>query len=1041
MNTTKVFKVLCLMLVFTLHHSLLVSLTAEDNPSMMDDWEPGSDVHADLIETAIEELLAAEDDWENLWNSLPLAIQITIDEVLAETVDDGGPSTSGRINEAEHSGTVMLGQALDDVNATFVPTGPSSEPERLLNSNSFLFDYPLQGGRGYLFNQRVYNKKKRKYEHHTGLDLIAAGGTPIRAANFGRRSLRVNNCQSDHGLGNVVGIEYLLDDGTNLWSLDCHMSAHRNLNGRPNGTVAIPKSTMVGQVGGTGYCQAHYWGDHDHFELKRGNQLDNPRGPGQHWGYTPYDAKQFGYEKPDDFVGRRRVLMPEFSLTDSGWGDYDILYGTAGKRLYARLMLVGSKEVFDELLVRGRSGFSTTVVDFPAVSQIRGPYTYVASRKLAAGDYTFWAALKKGSEWREGYPIILTVLPSSEDFIRDNDMGSQEFQSWGLSTARYDGYGYGAYAALGNVNAGARWLIRRQGRFAPSVYIGANGVGKVRYKVYPTAGSAPILTDPVDLTSNRFRWVELKKGSTSSWNFDVTGYVELAAGSGSHNEIYLFDAVKFTKLSDETVPSKQLEIDPGSLSAGEMRNLQTRWGVNRCAIYRQGNPNAYLTFTVTVPTDYTASNVEIVMRSCNGISAAPYGWSLNNRRIMTFMTGVDEDRVWTSGGVQLSFEFQEYRPGNVDNCGIMKLRVPTAMFNPGVPNRFHVYAVKDGGPWDWFMLVDSPPGVASAEEPIEDILDVRGSECGEWPSSYGPFQTCVARAKLGSSSSYEVKVRMPEDAEHIRPSVIMRAAQGIHRGQHKIYLNGTYLGRFDSGNDDSRSWDLRNATLWWRLDRHCHCGTDYNGWLILTAHGDLWRPGVNTIRIKGSGISSGPWDWSAVTDCAFADELLEHSEGYKQFLTGCTNCEVLPTAWGPVWGCYERMSQSTERIVFQSEPAVSSGGNSVVLSWLGANGINEAKHKLRANGKDILTFDSGQASDRTWVSKDGRSRLTFKYVEYLPGQTDYNGIYTLVLPTTVAPPFEKVNLEIQPETDGGPNDWVAVFGFTETEKERNTYLP
>ncbi len=416
-----------------------------------------------------------------------------------------------------------------------------------LTSSSFLFQHPLTGGSwssACAFNTtNCYVAGK----YHTAIDESAGTSVAIRATNFGVRTLRQNMSANDAGMGNAVAVQYLLADGTYVYGTDNHMSSHHPLSLRPDGAAAVPRGAKLGNVGGSGYGSPTYWGNHDHHEMKLSNTFASSCG-GNYYGYTPTSAFNFCYLNPSSFFGARRVLIPEFSLSNSGWGDYDVLYGVVGSPVFAQVKLENSPGPLTYAGVGGREGWTSTVSDFPFAANVpAGSATVTSNRTFTkAGDYRFFAAVQSGGAWRSGYPVIFSVLPSSADFIRDNDMASASFQSGGLGVARFDGYGYGAQAAAGNSGAWARWYTQRSGVYRVWAYVGGNGVGKVRFKIYPTGAGSPIYSDQVDLSTAAYGWVQLRVGATTSWNFSSAGYVGLSADAGGSSEVYLFDALKFT---------------------------------------------------------------------------------------------------------------------------------------------------------------------------------------------------------------------------------------------------------------------------------------------------------------------------------------------------------------------------------------------------------------------------------------------------------------------------------------------------------------
>lgn len=414
-----------------------------------------------------------------------------------------------------------------------------------LVASSFLFQHPFFG-QPYThtcdFNTTsCYEKGK----YHTAYDESAPTSTAIRASNFGIRSLRQNMSASDHGMGNAVAVQHLLADGTFIYATDNHMSSHQWLAARPDGQVVVPRGAKLGQVGGSGYGSPTFWGNHDHHEMKTTNSFGSSCGA-TFYGYTPTSALGYCYKNPGDYFNKKAVLMPEFGLADAGWGDYDVIYGVANTPVYARLNIQQSSATYANVGVGGRAGWTSTVADFPMVSNLApGSWAVTASRTFPAGDYRFFGAVQSGSEWRTGFPVIFSIVSKAADFVRDNDQPSAYFQSGGFGPARSDGYLYGANAATGNSGAWARWFTQRAGTYSLWVYVGGGGNGSARFKIYPTGSGTPIYTDPVNMGAGAYGWVQLRVGATTAWSFTTAGYVGLSADAGSASDVYLFDAIKF----------------------------------------------------------------------------------------------------------------------------------------------------------------------------------------------------------------------------------------------------------------------------------------------------------------------------------------------------------------------------------------------------------------------------------------------------------------------------------------------------------------
>lgn len=155
----------------------------------------------------------------------------------------------GRAEERNTDGSVR--------SVTFAPGQPGScgavEP-----SGGTFWANPLPNGawvRGY-------------YAGHTGLDLSASTGTPIRAANGGRV---IFSGWSRWGYGNAVVIEH----GSVLSTLYGHMSSISVGCGQ-----FVNAGDVIGAVGNTGNSS----GPHLHFEIRNGDNPYNPSGtPGIGW--------------------------------------------------------------------------------------------------------------------------------------------------------------------------------------------------------------------------------------------------------------------------------------------------------------------------------------------------------------------------------------------------------------------------------------------------------------------------------------------------------------------------------------------------------------------------------------------------------------------------------------------------------------------------------------------------------------------------------------------------------------------------------------
>ncbi|MFN2489397.1 MAG: murein hydrolase activator EnvC [Actinomycetota bacterium] len=95
---------------------------------------------------------------------------------------------------------------------------------------------------------------------HTGIDIDGYTGQPVVAAKSGRV---IYLGAGMTGYGNTV----VLDHGGGLSTLYAHMSGYATTNG-----AGVEQGAIVGYVGCTGNC----YGDHLHFEVRRGGAPVNP---------------------------------------------------------------------------------------------------------------------------------------------------------------------------------------------------------------------------------------------------------------------------------------------------------------------------------------------------------------------------------------------------------------------------------------------------------------------------------------------------------------------------------------------------------------------------------------------------------------------------------------------------------------------------------------------------------------------------------------------------------------------------------------------
>jgi murein DD-endopeptidase MepM/ murein hydrolase activator NlpD len=96
-------------------------------------------------------------------------------------------------------------------------------------------------------------------ERHSGLDIAAPRGTPVKVANSGKVNLAMSL--------NVTGNTVIIDHGFNLFSAYCHMDRLLVQEGD-----TVQKGDIVGEVGSTGFST----GPHLHWTISIGPVFVNP---------------------------------------------------------------------------------------------------------------------------------------------------------------------------------------------------------------------------------------------------------------------------------------------------------------------------------------------------------------------------------------------------------------------------------------------------------------------------------------------------------------------------------------------------------------------------------------------------------------------------------------------------------------------------------------------------------------------------------------------------------------------------------------------
>lgn len=109
-----------------------------------------------------------------------------------------------------------------------------------------------------------YNKIKKKYEIHGGIDFAAPEGTPVYAAENGtviEASIKTN------GFGKSIVIEHQAAIKTRY----AHLSKILVYEGQ-----IIKRGELIGKVGSTGNTRGKFNASHLHFEILINNKKYNP---------------------------------------------------------------------------------------------------------------------------------------------------------------------------------------------------------------------------------------------------------------------------------------------------------------------------------------------------------------------------------------------------------------------------------------------------------------------------------------------------------------------------------------------------------------------------------------------------------------------------------------------------------------------------------------------------------------------------------------------------------------------------------------------
>lgn len=208
-----------------------------------------------LISRQLEELRAAElraqQEAEERAEAAQRAAEAAAREAEAEAQRQAEQKAQAQKEQKERNDTTSRPPAASEP-VTEAPSQPAT-PSPSTSIKPFLL--PVTGYVSSPFGPRT-NPLTGKSERHTGLDLVNAKGTPIKAAAGGI----VLRAGSATGYGNVVMITHLIDG--KVWTT---VYGHLDSVSVKAGQTVMP-GDIVGKLGSTGWST----GPHLHFEIHRG---------------------------------------------------------------------------------------------------------------------------------------------------------------------------------------------------------------------------------------------------------------------------------------------------------------------------------------------------------------------------------------------------------------------------------------------------------------------------------------------------------------------------------------------------------------------------------------------------------------------------------------------------------------------------------------------------------------------------------------------------------------------------------------------------
>lgn len=274
--------------------------------------------------------------------------------------------------------------------------------------------------------------------YHTGIDY-AGTGTAVAAAH-GTVSRVERTSVNDHGMGNNVILEHVLNDCTKIYSSYSHLADNAVSHHSP-----VAMGQKIGKTGGTGFCNGVpcKWKTHLHFEMKSGNFSGNSIADSTMkgsdgatcdkenncWGYVTKSPDSAGWINPSKHIENLKVsnLFPIADYADSN-------SSVSNPNFNAQFTLKNDTSktvVIDQIALAVHDSSNRFMFDLgnPATvgptylknptylykvtlaggSTIQFPISYGGIR--AEGNYKVVAKIKIGAAWHELASVDFFVLP------------------------------------------------------------------------------------------------------------------------------------------------------------------------------------------------------------------------------------------------------------------------------------------------------------------------------------------------------------------------------------------------------------------------------------------------------------------------------------------------------------------------------------------------------------------------------------------------------------------------------------------------------